>query len=127
MTVFPLYFLALALLMTTATILTIQQLSEAKHYRQQFLLLRKLGMDGREMKRALLKQFALYYLMPAVPPILIGVPIIRDLASGTEPGVLIGWSSPAAIVGISVVLFFLVYAVYIAVAYLSLKRDVLPE
>lgn len=118
MTVFPLYFLALALLMTTATILTIQQLSEAKHYRQQFLLLSKLGMDGREMKRALLKQFALYYLMPAVPPILIGVPIIRDLASGTEPGVLIGWSSPAAIVGISVVLFFLVYAVYIAVAYL---------
>lgn len=126
-TVFPLYFLALALMMTTVTILTIQQLSEARHYKQQFLLLWKLGMEGREMKKALLKQFALYYLMPAVPPVLIGVPVLRNFANGVEPGVLVGMSSPAAIIGISLAVFFLVYAVYIVIAYLGLKRDVLPE
>lgn len=36
-------------------------------------------------------------------------------------------SSPAAIIGISLAVFFLVYAVYIVIAYLGLKRDVLPE
>lgn len=127
MTVFPLYFLAIALMMTTAAILTIQQLAEAKHYRQQFLLLEKIGMDRQEMGGALLKQFALYYLMPAILPVLISVPVIRDLTGSAEPGTLVGMSSPAMIVGSSLVLFFVVYAVYIGIAYSSLKREVLPE
>ncbi len=127
MTVFPLYFLAIALMMTTVTILTIQQLSEAKHYQQQFLLLEKLGMDRREMGKALREQFAMYYLMPAIPPVLISVPVLRDLMNSVEPGALAGISSPAMIVGSSLVLFFVVYAVYIGIAYSSLKREVLPE
>lgn len=127
MTVFPLYFLAIALMMTTAAILTIQQLAEAKHYKRQFLLLWKLGMDGREMKKAMFGQFALYYLMPALPPVLIGVPVLRDLMDGTEPGIFVGRNSPAMMVGGALLLFFAVYAVYIVVAYSSLKREVLPE
>lgn len=124
--VFPLFFLALALTMTAATILTIQQLSESEHYRRQFELLRKLGMDRREMAAALRTQFAIYYTMPAVPSILIGVPFILNLASAPEPGVMVGASSPAAIAGISLGIFFLIYAVYIMLAYTSLKRNVLP-
>ena len=58
MVVFPLYYLALVLTMTAATILTVQQLSETDRYRGQFALLRKLGMDRREMRRALGCQFA---------------------------------------------------------------------
>lgn len=53
MVVFPLYYLALVLTMTAATILTVQQLSETDRYRGQLALLRKLGMDRREMRRAL--------------------------------------------------------------------------
>ncbi|MDE7171194.1 MAG: ABC transporter permease, partial [Oscillospiraceae bacterium] len=79
--VFPMYFLALALTMTAATILTIQQLSESEHYRRQFTLLHKLGMGRREMSRALGQQFAIYYAMPAVPPVLISVPFIWNLAN----------------------------------------------
>lgn len=124
--VFPLFFLALALTMTAATILTIQQLSESEHYRRQFELLRKLGMDRREMAAALRTQFAIYYTMPAVPSILIGVPFILNLASAPEPGVMVGASSPAAIAGLSLGIFFLIYAVYIMLAYTSLKRNVLP-
>ena len=65
MVVFPLYYLALVLTMTAATILTVQQLSETDRYRGQLALLRKLGMDRREMRRALGCQFAIYYAMPA--------------------------------------------------------------
>ena len=125
--VFPLFYLALALTMTAATILTIQQLSETERYKRQFRLLQKLGMDRREMARTLRNQFAIYYVLPAVPPVLIGAPFILHLASAPEPGVMVGMSSPLAIVTISLGLFFLIYAIYILLAYTSLKRNVLPQ
>ncbi len=123
---FPLFYLALALTMAATTILTIQQLSETERYRRQFQLLQKLGMDPREMARTLRNQFAIYYVLPAVPPILIGVPLILHLSSAPEPGVMVGMNSPLAIVTISLGIFFLIYAIYILLAYTSLKRNVLP-
>ena len=125
--VFPLFYLALALTMTAATILTIQQLSETERYKRQFQLLQKLGMDRQEMARTLRNQFAIYYVLPAVPPVLIGAPFILHLASAPEPGVMVGMSSPLAIVTISLGLFFLIYAIYILLAYTGLKRNVLPQ
>ena len=125
--VFPMYFLALALTMTAATILTIQQLSESARYRRQFELLRKLGMGRKEMSKALRQQFAIYYTMPAIPPVLIGVPFIWNLANAPEPGIMVGASSPTAITITSLTLFLVIYAVYILLAYISLKRNVLPE
>ena len=123
---FPLFYLALALTMAAATILTIQQLSETERYRRQFQLLQKLGMDPREMARTLRNQFAIYYVLPAVPPVLIGAPFILHLASAPEPGVMVGMSSPLAIVTILLGIFFLIYAIYILLAYTSLKRNVMP-
>ena len=125
--IFPLFYLALALTMTAATILTIQQLSETERYKRQFQLLQKLGMDRQEMARTLRNQFAIYYVLPAVPPILIGVPFILHLAGLPEPGVMVGMSSPLAIVTISLGIFFLIYAIYILLAYTGLKRNVLPQ
>ena len=124
---FPLFYLSLALTMTAAAILTIQQLSEAERYKQQFTLLRKLGMARQEMACALRDQFAIYYIMPAVPAVLISVSFILHLANAPEPGVMTGMSSPAAILTISLGVFFLFYAVYILLAYTSLRRNVLPD
>ena len=124
--VFPLYYLALSLTMTAATILTIQQLSESERYKRQFTLLQKLGMNRREMSKALRTQFAIYYALPALPPVLIGVPFILHLAHTPEPGVMVGASSPWMIVLSALAVFFLIYAVYILMAYTSLKRNVLP-
>lgn len=127
LTVFPLFYLALALTMTAATILTIQQLSETDRYRRQFALLRKLGMARQEMARALGRQFAIYYAMPAAAPVLIAVPFILHMAQAPEPGIMTGINSPGCIVAISLGIFFLIYAIYILLAYTSLKRNVLPE
>ena len=124
--VFPLYYLALSLTMTAATILTIQQLSESERYKRQFTLLQKLGMGRREMAKALRTQFAIYYALPALPPVLIGAPFILHLAGLPEPGVMVGASSPGVIVLSALAVFSLVYAVYIVLAYTSLKRNVLP-
>ncbi|MCI8436949.1 MAG: ABC transporter permease, partial [Lawsonibacter sp.] len=83
-------------------------------------------MDRREMAKALRTQFAIYYALPAVPPVLIGASFILHLASLPEPGVMVGINSPGAIVAISLGIFFLIYAIYILLAYTSLKRNVLP-
>ena len=127
MAVFPLFYLALILAMTAATVLTVQQLSEAGRCHRQFELLRKLGMDYREMRRALFRQLAIYFSMPVIPPVLIAIPFILDMCSGTEQGTLVGMNSPAMILVISLGLFFLVYLVYTVVAYISMKRNVIPE
>ena len=125
--VFPMFYLALALSMTAATILTIQQLSETERYRRQFILLRKLGMARQEMEHALGRQFTIYYAMPAVPPVLIAAPFTFHMARIPEPGIMEGMSSPVVIVALSLALFFLIYAIYILLAYTGLKRNVLPE
>ncbi len=127
MMVFPLFYLALTLAMTAATVLTVQQLSEAGRYRRQFELLRKLGMDGGEMRRALSRQLAIYYLMPVVPPVLVAIPFILDMCNAVEPGTMVGVSSPLMILTVSFGLFFLVYLLYTVIAYISMKRNVLPE
>lgn len=123
--VFPLYYLALILIMTATAILTIQQLSETGRYRRQFLLLQKLGMERREMEQTLRRQLAIYYTMPAVPPLLIGVPFILHLGSIVEPGILVGASHPIVITGITLGLFFIIYFLYILMAYTNLRRNVL--
>lgn len=127
LTAFPLFYLALALTMTAAAILTIHQFSGAERYRRQFQLLQKLGMDRRDMAKALLRQFAIYYAMPAVPAVLISVPFILKLCHAPESGVMVGMSSPSVIVLISLGIFFLIYAIYILLAYTSMKRNVLPQ
>ena len=127
MMVFPLFYLALVLIMTASVILAIQQLSETEHYKGQFELLCKLGMERREISKTLGKQFAIYYAMPVIPPILISFSFIVNLAGLVEPGIMVGWSSPAVIAEISMGLFFLIYGVYILLAYTSLRRNVLPD
>ncbi len=127
MMVFPLFYLALTLAMTAATVLTVQQLSDAGRSRRQFELLRKLGMDSQEMRRALFRQLAIYYLMPVVPPVLIAIPFILNMCNGVEPGTMVGASSPPMILAVSLGLFFLVYLLYTVIAYISMKRNVLPE
>ncbi len=126
-TVFPLFYLALTLAMTAATVLTVQQLSEAGRYRRQFALLYKLGMGSREMRRALFGQLAIYYLMPVIPPVLVAIPVILDMCNAVEPGTMVGASSPPMILAVSLGLFFLVYLLYTVIAYNNMKRNVLPE
>lgn len=127
MLVFPLYYLALVLTMAAATILTIQQLSEAARYRRQFQLLSDLGMDRQEMGRALRAQFAIFYAMPALPPLLISVPFIAALGNTLDAGIMSGPGQVVATVALALGLFFAIYLVYILTAYNSLKRSVLPD
>lgn len=77
------------------------------------------------MSQTLLKQFAIYYAMPALPPLLIGIPILCAMSYAFEPGTITGIAHLAGILGTALGLFFLIYFLYILMAYSSLKRSVL--
>lgn len=125
-TIFPLFYLALVLTMVSATILTVQQLSQGPRFSQQFALLEKLGMDSREMRQTLRRQLAIYYAMPALPPVLISVPLLAAMGRSFEPGA-VTTEQLAAVLAAALGLFFLIYFVYILTAYNSLRRSVLPD
>lgn len=127
MVVYPLYYLALVLTMVAATILTIQLLSETDRYKRQYTLLGNLGMDHREMERSLSRQFALFYTMPALPPLLISIPFILGLGGQLDEGVLTGVGHLWSIVGVTLALFFGIYLVYILAAYNSFKKNILTD
>ena len=78
------------------------------------------------MEKILRRQFAIYYAMPAIPSLFISIPFILNMGEGVEPGVMVGASHPVVILGVTLGMFFLVYIVYIAMAYSSMRRNVLP-
>ncbi|MCI9221321.1 MAG: ABC transporter permease, partial [Lachnospiraceae bacterium] len=94
---------------------------------RQFGLLEKLGMDRREMARTLRRQLAVYYAMPALPPLLISVPLLVAMGHSFEPGTIAGAWQLAGILGVTLGLFFLIYLLYVLTAYSSLRRSVLPD
>ncbi|MDR1664115.1 MAG: ABC transporter permease, partial [Clostridiales bacterium] len=125
--VFPLFYLSIVLTMTAATILTIQLLSEAGRYRKQYALLRSQGMDARDMNRSLRRQFALFYAMPALPPVLICLTFMLAQIGTLDAGVILNRAHAWGIIGLTLAVFFVIYLIYIAASYISFKRSVLPE
>lgn len=86
-----------------------------------------MGMDRGEMKRALFCQFAIFYTMPALPPIVISVPFLLALADALDPGVIEGTAQLWGIIGVTLGLFFAIYLTYVFTAYTSFRRSVLPD
>ena len=77
------------------------------------------------MVKALRAQFAVYYAMPAVPPLFITVPFILNFENIVEPEIMTGTGGALMILAVTLGLFAAVYAVYILSADTGLKRNVL--
>lgn len=125
--VFPLFYVALILLIVSATVLAIQILSEMKSYQSQYRILRMLGAERKYLSHALRKQLAVYYILPVFPAVVISGIFIFFLCMAFDPGVFQGLAQILQIVGATLGLFFAVFIIYIAASYVSLKRSVLPE
>jgi hypothetical protein len=127
MLVFPLFYLALILTMVSATILTIQLLSDTGRYRRQYALLYNLGMSKEDMNRALRRKFTLFYAMPTLPPVAICLIFMSWMGTTFDPGVIEGLGHLWSMIGLTLGIFFTIYFAYIAASYSSFKRNVLPE
>lgn len=127
MIVLPLFYVALVLLIVSATILAVQMLSEAAGFKKQFGILHDLGAERRHLQSALRKQLAVYYLLPIFPAVIISAIFVFFLCMAFDPGVMQSTAQIWGIVGATIGMFFAVFAVYIGVSYISLKRSVIYD
>lgn len=64
--IFPAFYVGLVFVCVALTVLSVQQLSDSTKYRFRYDVLRKLGLDRRELSRTVRKQLIAYYLCPAL-------------------------------------------------------------
>lgn len=116
------FYVALIFVMATATLLAIQQLSDAEKYKYRYELLKKLGMDELEMNRVILKQLFLYFAIPMIVPFIISLPIILSVSHIFTIAVTI--EEIISNIGIIYVLFILVYGIYFIATDIQFVRNI---
>ena len=122
--IFPLFYIGLVFLCVALTVLAVQQLSDSSKYRYRYNLLRKLGLQEKELNRLILKQLFLYYLCPFIGALLIsgGIAGYISHAFVTYSGVVAPvWSY----FGLSLLLFGGMYMIYFIATYIEFKRNIL--
>lgn len=124
--VFPLFYVALVLMIVSATVLATQILSEMKSLQKQYATLHMLGADRKYLTGALRRQFTVYYVLPVFPAVVISSIFIFFMCMTFDAGVFQGVTQIFSIVVTTLSIFFSVFAIYIAASYISLKKYVLP-
>lgn len=120
---FPLEYIALIFIFVAMTILAVQQLSDSGKYRFRYDVLKKLGMNQKEVDQVIFRQLALYYLVPALAAVAISSVIA--IYAGDQFVRLTGadgnglfYFCVALLIGAGV------YGIYFAATYIGFKRNV---
>lgn len=124
--IFPLFYLALIMLIVSATILAVQILSEMESFKRQYAILHKLGADRYYMISSLRKQFSTYYLLPVIPAIIISTILIVYLCNEFDSGVFVDALQVISIIGETTAIFLIIYLLNVIVSYVSVKKNIIP-
>lgn len=119
-------YLGVVLLMISLTILSLSQLSDSIENKDRFNVLKKLGVEGKEINNIILKQVSLYFIIP-ISIAMIGVAIFiynfylyyNDIIT-----VFVGDTTFVLSVAFGITLMIIVYICYFAGTYYSFKRNV---
>lgn len=121
---FSLFYIGLIFACTAATILAIQQLSDAVKYQYRYKILSQLGMNERKIARLILKQMVIYFLVPVCIPI----PLSIFLSIGLNKLILASLVTSKVFltsIVLSIGLFLFIYLLYFAATYLGYKKKVM--
>ena len=119
---FSLFYLSFIFICISATILAVQQLSDAHRQRYSYAMLHKMGVNQRQLHALLAKQIAVYFIIPLVLPIVYLLPIIRMLDELFE--ITYASANMFIYLGGSMLFFLAVYGCYYVMAYLGCKRNI---
>ena len=119
---FSLFYLSFIFICISATILAVQQLSDAHRQRYSYAMLHKMGVNQRQLHALLAKQIAVYFIIPLVLPIVYLLPIIRMLDEHFE--MTYASANMFIYLGGSMLFFLAVYGCYYVMAYLGCKRNI---
>lgn len=117
-------YLGIIFLISSATILALKELSESADNRQRYDLLRKIGVDEKDIHKALFKQIGIYFAFPLILAVIHSIVGIRFIHILLET---MGMSSMLASVGMTAVLLIVVYGGYFIITYLCSRSMIRPR
>lgn len=115
-------YLGIIFLITSAAVLALQQLSEAADNRKRYSILQKVGADENLINAALLKQIAIYFMLPlalACVHSVVGIKVANDVITD------VGHINAIGNIIITALLIAAVYGSYFLATYYSSKSIVL--
>ncbi|GAA0085931.1 ABC transporter permease [Clostridium sp. CTA-7] len=119
-------YLGVVLLMISLTILSLSQLSDSIEHKDRFNVLKKLGVEGKEINNIILKQVSLYFIIP-ISIAMIGVAIFiynfylyyKDIIT-----VFVGDTTFILSIIFGIALMIMVYICYFVGTYYTFKRNI---
>lgn len=121
--IIPGIYIGLVFLCVALTVLSVHQLSDSARYKYRYDVLRKIGLEQAGINRLIRKQLTAYYLCPALFALLICGSVILRISNAFIRATGIH-SFGFQYLGISVLLFFGIYAVYFLATYVGFKRNI---
>lgn len=117
---------AIVLLVICFTILSLQQLADAVHYRYRFGVLRKMGVEESHINRLILKQLAVWFGLPVSIAALISLVLTTYFFQmiSVQISVYIGISTLLLQVGVTVIILIGLLICYFISTWILLKRSI---
>lgn len=124
-----LFYLALIFIVTGATILVTQILSDSEKNKKQYDILRHIGMNAGKVNQTVNKQLAAFFLLPLIPAVIISSSLVFISMNVMQPEsftfpVIPGrgwiWGSIASAAG----LHFILYGIYFIAVCKSYKKNI---
>lgn len=117
-------YLGIIFLISSAAILALKELSESADNRQRYDMLRKIGVDEKDIHKALFKQIGIYFAFPLLLAVIHSIVGIRFIHILLET---MGLSFMLASVGMTAVLLIVVYGGYFILTYLCSRSMIRPR
>ena len=117
-------YLGIIFLISSSAILALKELSESADNRQRYDMLRKIGVDEKDIHKALFKQIGIYFAFPLLLAVIHSIVGIRFIHILLET---MGVSFMLASVGMTAVLLIVVYGGYFILTYLCSRSMIRPR
>lgn len=121
-----LIYCAIMLVVMCLTVLALQQLLDAEKYHYRFSVLRKMGVEEKELHSLVLKQLSVWFGLPIVVAIVVAIVVIGYFLQSisAEISAYIGWGALMRQIGIIVGIFALLLSCYFLSTWLLFQRSI---
>jgi putative ABC transport system permease protein len=119
-------YLGTVLFMISLTVLSLQQLSDSIEHKDRFSILKKLGVEDKDINKIILKQISIYFIIPIAIAIVGFVIFIYNFYLIYSPIInsYIGDKTFVLSIVIALVLIICIYICYFITTYYTFKRNI---
>lgn len=120
---------AVVLMVICLTVLALQQLLDAEQYRYRFGVLRKLGVEEKEINQLVLKQLTIWFGLPVGTAILISLLVVFYFFQmiSTQISAYVGFGALMTQVGMIIGILFLLLICYFLSTWILFKHSITEE